>query len=152
MLSNNLKKVSVLLVAAMFMVVLHSAYAFKFDLKKTVKRGLKAAGIAALIKQFGPELNKFINQALNDKGVPNIEDTKVVPIFTFGGGIEAGACQVAGPTERIAQVQAVYAVEASLDKGHKFNMQLLVPTSSINPVKLSRVYGVGVTGIIDYKL
>ncbi len=120
--------------------------------EKTLQKVLTGAGIILLINQFGKELNTFINGILANKGIPNRSATKVVPILTFGQGVEAGACQVTGPTEDVNRVKAVLSISSMLDKGHKFNIQALVPTSSLNPTELKRVYGVGISAIIDYKL
>lgn len=126
----------------------------KFDLKNIkddLKSAAKAAGIVYLIKQFGPQLNEVANKALADKSVPNVEATKVVPILTVGDGIDAGACQITGPKEKVDQVKMVYAIHSSLDKGKKFEIDGLVPSTSINPTKIDRVYGVGVVSMITYK-
>lgn len=120
----------------------------KGDLEKV----LKGAGIVLLIKQFGGVLNNFINTILMNNGAAVRDATKVVPILTFGQGMEAGACQVSGPQAAVNRVKVVFSVAASLDKGHRFNVQALVPSASMNPLKLERVDGVGVSAIIDYKL
>ena len=91
------------------------------------------------------------NKALKDKSVPNVEATKVVPILTVGDGIDAGACQVTGPKEKVDQVKMVYAIHSNLDKGKKFFIEGLVPSTSTNPTKIDRVYGVGVVSMITYK-
>ena len=151
----NPKTNTTILVIVIFVLAMQTADAFKMprlDLDNSLEKVIKGAGIIFLIKQFGGELNNFINKVLSDKSVPNVEATKVVPILTFGQGIEAGACQIAGPANKVGQVEAGFSVAAMLDKGHRFNIQTLVPSSSLNPLKLNRVYGVGITAIIDYKL
>ncbi len=118
--------------------------------KDALGKLLKGAGIVLLIKQFGGELNKFINGVFQNKGAANRDATKVVPILTFGQGIEAGACQVLGPADAVKTVEVVFAVAATLDKGHRFNVQALIPSSTMKGI--NRVYGVGVSAIIDYRL
>lgn len=149
---RNMGMVATLLI---FVLILQSVDAIKMpkiNLGKTADKVLKGAGIVLLVKQFGGELNNFINTLLANRGVPNRDATRVVPILTFGQGVEAGACQVSGPEDAVARVQAVLAVAATFDKGKWFNVQALVPTTSLNPTRLDRVYGVGVSAIIDYKL
>ena len=73
---------------------------------------------------------------MQDKSVPNVEATKVVPILTVGEGLDAGACQITGPKEKVDQVKMVYAINSTLDKGEKFEIQGLVPSTSINPLKI----------------
>ncbi|RCK81327.1 MAG: hypothetical protein OZSIB_2196 [Candidatus Ozemobacter sibiricus] len=124
----------------------------KLGRQNTLGKVLTGAGIILLIKQFGGALNDFINTLLLNKGAANREATKVVPILTLGQGIEAGACQVSGPPDAVAKVQVVLAIAATFDKGKRFNIQALIPSASLNPAKLDRVYGVGITAIIDYRL
>ncbi len=124
----------------------------KLGRKDTLGKVLTGAGIVLLIKQFGGALNDFINTLLMNKGAATRDATKVVPILTLGQGIEAGACQVSGPAEAVKRVQVVLAIAATFDKGKRFNVQALVPSASLNPATLDRVYGVGITAIIDYRL
>lgn len=153
------KFLSVLVIIFMFTSILQTVDGGLFNFKnlntKTLKEDakalLKGVGIVALIKQFGPALNDAANKALNDKSVPNVEATKVVPILTVGQGLDAGACQITGPKDKVDQVKMVYAVESTLDKGEKFYIQGLVPSTSMNPAKIDRVYGVGVVSMITYK-
>jgi hypothetical protein len=124
----------------------------KIGKKDTLEQVLKGSAIVLLIRQFGGALNDFINTILLNHGAANRDATKVVPILTFGQGFEAGACQVSGPADAVARVQVVLAIAATFDKGHRFKLQALVPSASLNPLKLDRVFGVGVSAIIDYKL
>ena len=157
-MTNREKFLSVLVAIFMFTSILQTANGGLFDFKKlntkTIKEDLKAlakgVGIVYLIKQFGPALNDAANKALNDKSVPNVEATKVVPILTIGDGLDAGACQITGPKEKVDSVKMVYAIESTLDKGEKFYIQGLVPSTSMNPAKIDRVYGVGVVSMITY--
>ena len=119
---------------------------------KTLEKVLTGAGIVLLVKQFGGALNDFINTLLLQRGAAIQDATKVVPIMTFGQGSEAGACQVSGPPEQVRQVKLVLAVAATFDKGRRFNVQALVPSSSLNPIELKRVPKVGISAIIDYRL
>ena len=118
----------------------------------------EVVGIMAIIKQFGDEINKMINKLASDNGAAVNMTTKVVPIFTFeagrgvSSGAAVGAAQVGGDADKVKEVQAVYAIDTTIDKGKRLEIQIFVPSRKIDPLKLDRVNGVGVTGIIDYKV
>lgn len=153
------KFLCVLVAFFMFTSILQTVEGSLFDFKnlnlKNIKEDLKsvakAAGIVYLVKQFGSALNDAANKALADKSVPNVEATKVVPILTVGEGLDAGACQITGPKDKVDKVKMVYAINSTLDKGEKFYIEGLVPSTSTNPLKIDRVYGVGVVSMITYK-
>lgn len=115
---------------------------------------IKVGVIGYIVKQFGPQINDFINNLLLNKKVANREATKVVPILSIGVGQASyiGATQVSGPKNYLGRVEAVAQLEGNF--GQAFRVKALVPIDSINPLKdgLRRVYGVGVTAIIDIKI
>jgi hypothetical protein len=84
--------------------------------------------------------------------------TKVVPIVSVGagvgtpGGAYIGAVQVQGPKAALDKVQAVAQLEGSFM--NQIRLRALVPVDSLTPVpgKLHRIYGVGVTALIDFQL
>jgi hypothetical protein len=120
---------------------------FSFDLKDVLRQGLKAAGVSALVRSMGPELDKFINSILSSKGAQNREATRVVPVITFGDSTAVGAVQITGDKDLIKKVRHVIAYE---DKLHsKYRVKVYIPSSHSNPLKLDRVYGVSVTAIIE---
>jgi hypothetical protein len=111
---------------------------------------LKGGGIAYLVTQFGPQINKTIN-GLTKTNPSAAFDTKVVPILSAGSGAYAGAVQVAGPRSDVAKVQAVVQFEG------KFNplgmrLRALVPISTKSVTDIRRVTGVGVSGLLDVKI
>jgi len=109
---------------------------------------LYGAAIAVAVKQFATPVNKFINQVAGTKGGTPLGATKVVPYLSFGEKAYIGAMQVAGPTWAVSKVQAVWQLEELFDHG-RFRVRILVPTNSVNPLKLRRVSGVGCTAVID---
>lgn len=115
--------------------------------KDTIKDVVKVAAIGFAIDKLAGPINSFINTLLANKGVPNKEATKVVPILTIGAKGHIGAAQVNGPEELIAKVKAVIQYEDSFQG--KIRVKALIPGDSANPVKFGRVYGVGITAIID---
>ena len=112
---------------------------------------LKGAGIGILVDQLAPQINKAINTLMLNNKVENKQETKVVPIISVGKGGRVGAAQVIGEKDDVAKVKAVAQLEGSFSGG-KFRLKGLVPVESVNPTKLKRVYGVGLSALIDYKL
>ncbi|WP_448588793.1 hypothetical protein [Thermodesulfobium sp.] len=112
---------------------------------------LEGGGIAIAVKIFGRQINDFINTALMNRNISTQEMTKVVPIISIGNGTYVGAAQVSGPAERVQTVQAVMQLELNFSD-NKFRIKALIPSDSLNPLKFSRVLGVGVSAMIDVKL
>ena len=127
----------------------YTAQAGPFDgvLGKVVKVG----GIAFLVKQFGPEINKVINTLLQQKGIRYDGKTKVVPTFALGSGAYIGGAQIQGEPEQVDQVKYVATVEVPLGRVRGkayFPVKSLIKGSAITkPVK-----GTGVTAIVDFKI
>lgn len=127
----------------------YTAQAGPFDgvLGKVVKVG----GIAFLVKQFGPEINKVINTLLQQKGVRYDGKTKVVPTFALGSGAYVGGAQIQGEPAQVDQVKYVATVEIPLGRVRGkayFPVKSLIKGNSITkPVK-----GTGVTAIVDFKI
>ncbi|HLW48649.1 MAG TPA: hypothetical protein VKW09_12890 [bacterium] len=119
---------------------------------------IKLFGIGYVVKQFGPQINNGINTLMLNNKVQNKEMTKVVPIVSLGigvgarGGAYIGAVQVQGPKAALDKVQAVAQLEGSFM--NQVRLRALVPVDSLNPLpgNLHRVYGVGVTALIDFQL
>jgi len=115
-------------------------------------------GIGYAVKTLGPQINDFINTFLLNNQAENREETKVVPILSIGigisspGGAYIGAAQVSGPAEALASVQAVAQIEATFSSTAR--IKALIPIDSLTPIPGSfhRVYGVGVTAIIDIRV
>lgn len=119
---------------------------------------IKLFGIGYVVKQFGPQINTAINTLMLNNQAQNKELTKVVPILSVGvgvgtsGGAYIGAVQVQGPKAAIDQVQAVAQIEGSF--ANAVRLRALIPVDSLNPLPghLHRVYGVGVTALVDFSL
>lgn len=117
-------------------------------------RFLKGAGILLVVGQFGGQINRAVNQRTGQSNRDGY-NTKVVPILSVGQGAYAGAAQVSGPSKAVRRVQAVAQIEGNVRLGASLRMRALIPisTKSVkNRNSLSRVSGVGVTGLIDTKL
>lgn len=78
-------------------------------------------------------------------------DDKYVPILSLLQGTRLGVARVNGPRSRVGLTQAV--AQFSIDFGNFLEIDIYVPISTREPGKsLSRVQGVGVTGLGDIKL
>lgn len=111
---------------------------------------LKGGGIAYLVTQFGPEINKAINGLTKTRDTQTYT-TKVVPVISGGEGVAVGAVQVAGPRSAVAKVQAVAQLEGNF-KQLGVRVRALIPVSTKSVTDIRRVTGVGISGIVDVKL
>lgn len=110
-----------------------------------------AAAVGAAVDAGAPQINKFVNTLTFNSGVPRGIATKVVPILSVGEKGYVGAAQVAGPSSYVSTVRAVWAYDDNFSN-NEFRLRILVPSSSLNPLKLSKVQKVGVTAVIDISL
>jgi hypothetical protein len=112
---------------------------------------LKLFGIAYVVSAFGPQINDFINKTADQRGIKWEGTTKVVPIISIGKGTYIGAAQVVGPPDRVSTVQAVGQLEASISR---LGGRWLIPVSTKSPTAtgLQQVQGVGISGLIDFKI
>jgi hypothetical protein len=111
---------------------------------------LKVAGIGLLVDKFASPINNFINSLMFKHGAETKFATKVVPILTVGTGGYIGAAQVIGPSELVAKTEAIIQIEG--DFNNQIRVKGLIPIDSKNPVNFSRVNGVGVSAIIDFRI
>ena len=140
---------TMLLMTAIF--VTTSAPLEAIDFRKLFRKTAKVLGISGLVRAFAKPLNSFINDLLLNKQVENRESTRVVPIISFGERKAIGAAQVSGSDEALEKVRAVILYE-DVYSDKRFRVKALVPGDSANPTKFSRVYGIGVTAVIDVKI
>jgi hypothetical protein len=126
---------------------------------KAITTAIKVFGIGYVVKQYGPQINSAINTLMLNNQAQNKETTKVVPILSVGVGIVSGnpgsyigAAQVQGPAAALSRVQAVAQIEGSFLG--VVRLKGLVPVDSLTPLpgRLHRVYGVGVTALVDFQL
>ncbi len=119
---------------------------------------IEVVGIGLVVKTLGPQINDSVNALMFNHRAENREQTKVVPILSLGVGISSpggayiGAAQVSGPEEALATVQAVTQIEATFSNAVR--VRALIPIDSLSPLPGSfhRVYGVGVTALIDIRI
>lgn len=142
------KKIAMFLVFCIMFFISQNVFAKKIKWNSVFKDVFKAVAVSAVIKEIAEPLNKFINNLLLTNHAQNKDFTKVVPIFSVGYKKAIGAAQVSGPKELVDEVKAVFCVEGRMHG--KYRIKAYIPNNSSNPFKgINRVYGVGVTAIID---
>lgn len=123
----------------------------KLDFDDLLGKAAKVVGIKMLVDQFGDQVNDVINKLLDSNDAATGATTKVVTIITPLGNKHIGAAQVVGPKDAVDKVGAVVQLEtAFMDK--TFRIKALVPIEGVDPSKLTRVPGVGVSAVIDVKI
>jgi len=124
------------------------------NLGGALKGALKIFGIAFVVKQFGGEINSFINGVLAQHSAKIVGQTKVVPIVHIGaGGTAVGAAQIMGPATQVNKVSAVAEIEWK--PGNVLRARGLLPVTNVNitdPSKIKGVEGVGVSANIKFPM
>jgi len=144
----KIRRVSKVGISALIDVALTGGY--KYDtLSKRIRAGdvLLAGAVAVAVKNYGSGLNKAINTISFNKGLA----TRVVPMASFGEKAYVGGAQVSGSAAVINSVHAVWEYEDFFSSG-KFRVRILIPSSSLNPLKLNRVKGAGVTAVVEMSI
>lgn len=118
---------------------------------------IKTLGIGYAVRTFAPQINNFVNDILQNRGVAVREQTKVVPILSIAIGVSSpgnayvGAAQVSGPKAAVQRVEAVAVIEADFQSA--FRIKALVPVDNLKPWEaFRRVNGVGVSAVIDIRI
>ena len=115
---------------------------------------LKIFGIAYVVKQFGGQIDSFINTVLAQHSAKVAGQTKVVPIVRVGeGGAAVGAAQVMGPAVQVEKVSAV--AELEWKPGNVLRARGLLPVTNVkitDPTKIKGVGGVGISANIKFPL
>ncbi|MFQ3548188.1 MAG: hypothetical protein SNJ70_00370 [Armatimonadota bacterium] len=113
---------------------------------------IKVGGIAIIVKQFGPQIDDFINKITGQKNLGTKYDTKVVPIMSLGDGGYVGAAQVAGPKAEVEKTKAVLQLEDRKVFGSPLRIRALIPVDAESISNVKRVDGVGVSALIDLRI
>lgn len=112
----------------------------------------KVGGVAFIVDKFGSQINSFVNKLTLNKNVGTTEATAVVPILSLGGGGYIGAVQVIGTKANVAKCKAVVQIEGNAVFGKNIRAKALVPVGSKSTSNIKRIYGVGVSAIIDIRI
>lgn len=113
---------------------------------------IKVGGVAFIVDKFGSQINDFVNKVTANKNAGTTEATNVVPILSLGSGGYIGAVQVIGSQENVDKCKAVVQIEASAVFGKNLRVKALVPVGSKTTSNIKRIYGVGVSAIIDIRI
>lgn len=113
---------------------------------------VKVGGVAFVVDRFGGQINKFINTLTANKNAGSDEATNVVPILSLGSGGYIGAVQVIGAKENVAKTKAVVQIESNATFGTQLRIRALVPVGSRTTSSIKRIYGVGVSALIDIRI
>lgn len=113
---------------------------------------IKVGGIAVVVDKFGPQINDFINKLTANKDLGTEEATAVVPILSIGGGSYIGAVQVIGAQENVDKCKAVVQLEGNAVFGKNIRVKALVPVGSKTTSNIKRIFGVGVSAIVDIRI
>lgn len=141
------RNVTHILVAALTMSVI-AGPAFSASLGTKVLRG---AAVGFAVTKVAKPMDSFINTITLRHGMKSGMATKVVPVLSVGEKGYIGGAQVSGPRSMVQRVQAVFQYEKNFSNNN-YRAKILLPSASINPLKLQRVPKVGVTAIIDVSL
>ena len=112
---------------------------------------LLVGGIVLVVNNFGGQMNNVINNALGQQQAAAAGATKVVPIFSVGRGTYVGAAQVVGLPANVQRTRGVAALNVSLGN---LSGSALFPIGTNRPSggSISRISGVGVSAVIDFRL
>lgn len=113
---------------------------------------IKVGGIGFIVDKFGGEINKFVNTLTANKNAGTNEATNVVPILSLGGGGYIGAVQVIGSKANVDNTKAVVQIEGNALFGKNLRVKALVPVGSRTTSSIKRIYGVGVSALIDIRI
>jgi hypothetical protein len=113
---------------------------------------LKVGGVGLVVSKFGNQINKFVNTLTANKNVGTQQATAVVPIISLGGGGYIGAAQVMGTKANVAKCKAVVQIEGNALFGKNIRAKALVPVGSKTTSSIKRIYGVGISAIIDIRI
>lgn len=116
-----------------------------------VKDILKGGAIVLAADALSKPLNDAVNKITLNQGVPIHASTKVVPVIAFGSGTRAGFVQVSGPKNLVSKTKVVVQIESKITIKN-LDVEVFVPSDSVNPLKFNRVEGVGITALVDYRL
>lgn len=113
---------------------------------------LKGGAIVAAVDKFGPDINKGINQLVDNRNLGHGQATKVVPILSIGKGEAVGAVQVVGTKAQLDKVRAVAQLEGDVRLISTVRLRALIPISARSVDNIKRVPGVGVSALVDIRL
>lgn len=146
---TSLRRVEKVGISALIDVALEGGFKVTHPKGLGGKEVLAAAAVAVAVKNAENQLNELINKLSLRKGAE--EFTKVIPMATLGENAYVGGAQVSGAAADVDKVEGVWQYEDLFSNG-VFRVKVLIPTDDLNPLKLRRVNGVGLTAVIDMRI
>ncbi len=113
---------------------------------------VKVGAVGLVVDKFGPQINTALNKVTMNKNLGTDEATNVVPIISLGSGGYIGAVQVIGAKENVEKCKAVAQIEVNQVIGKNIRAKVLVPVGSRTTSNIKRIYGVGVSAILDIRI
>ncbi|MGC4046768.1 MAG: hypothetical protein QM758_23490 [Armatimonas sp.] len=106
---------------------------------------LKGAALGALVNANRKSLDTFAREVTLAR---DAAPTRVAVSGSIGSKAFIGAAQVAGSSLVLPKVQAVWQWDTTLDRG-RIRVRYLIPSNSLNPLKTTRLDGVGITALLE---
>lgn len=126
---------------------------YALDLGDILGKVLIVGGVGFIVKEFGEDIDHFINGILSQRGIEQEGKTKVVPIIRVGGaGMAVGAAQVVGPAQQVKKVSAVAEIEITIGDSARARGLVPVSTKEVATDSIRSVGGVGVSANIKIPL
>ena len=113
---------------------------------------VKVGAVGLAVDKFGGQINSALNKVTANKNLSTDEATDVVPIISLGGGSYIGAVQVIGAKQNVEKCKAVVQLEANRVIGKNIRAKILVPVGSRTTSNIKRIYGVGVSAMLDIRI
>lgn len=112
----------------------------------------KVGAVGLVVDKFGPQINSALNKVTANKNLSTDEATNVVPIISLGGGGYIGAVQIIGAKQNVEKCKAVVQIEVNEVLEKNIRAKVLVPVGSKTTSNIKRIYGVGVSAMIDIRI
>lgn len=113
---------------------------------------VKVGAVGLVVEKFGGQINSALNKVTANKNLSTDEATNVVPIISLGSGGYIGAVQVIGAKENVDKCKAVVQIDVRQVLGKNIQANVLVPVGSKTTSNIKRIYGVGVSAILDIRI
>jgi hypothetical protein len=112
---------------------------------------LATAAFAAAQNEMLSPMSTAVNALMEAAGVPNAQANRVVPIVTSGGAT-VGYAQIIGPQRGVDAVKAVVQIQAP--GTGPWSVAALVPVTKVDrgTGTMTRAAGVGIDGLVNYKM
>lgn len=112
---------------------------------------LQAQAGEQLIRAQAGSTFRALDAYSGEKGIRPVAATRVVPGFSLGRKTFVGAYLIVGELEAVRRVKVVFEVTGQVEGGAG-GFAHLIPSSDSNPLRISRVNGVGIVASVESTL